>query len=157
MDDAPDRSTFRARLFEVLDEAMRVDAAVCGKICTVDGDQLRLEVQRGLSKHSAERLARLKNGDPYACARAKQLARRVVIPDIRRDPQGGPYEVLGPSEGFKAVQSTPIVGSDGSVIGTLSTHYSQAYSPSRAASLVLDYCARRAASLIESFRPLPGQ
>jgi hypothetical protein len=48
-----------------------------------------------------------------------------MIEDITKDRYFIPYLSIAQANGYRAVQSTPIIRSDGSVIGVLSTHFAE--------------------------------
>jgi hypothetical protein len=138
-------------LLEILDEAIGVDAAASGKIRILDPRSGRLEisVQRGLSDGFVKIMHAVDPNGPIACARAFRLRHRVAVPDVAKDPHSAAYAAAADGH-FKAVQSTPLIGSGGRPLGTLSTHFARVHHPSKAAGLVLDYLARKAAAAIES-------
>jgi GAF domain-containing protein len=135
----------------ILDEAMKVDAANCGKIRTFNPQTgaLELQVQRGFSDGFVQSFRAVDPDDALASARAFRLRHRVTIPDLRNDPQAQRYLHAALEEGFRAMQATPIVDGGGRVVGTLSTHFPRVHAPSSASALVLDHCATKAAKLIE--------
>ena len=147
------RLELHAALLRVLDEAMKVDEARCGKIRVYNPESGSLEIraQRGFSEDFVKSFAAVDPEDVVACARAFRLRHRVTVPDVIADPQSIAYRRPARDEGFKAMQSTPLIGPSGHVVGTLSTHFPRIHHPSRAAGLVLDYCSTKAAALIEAF------
>lgn len=142
----------QAALLEILDEAMRVDEAACGKIRVYNPQNRTLEItaQRGFSDDFVQSFRAVHADEALACARAFRQGRRVTVPNVLTDPLAGPYREPAREEGFKAFQSTPLIGHGGKVVGTLSTHFPRVHQPSTAAQLVLDYLSTKAASLIES-------
>ena len=154
------RSNLHAALLEILDEALTVDQAACGKIRVYDpvSDSLEIRAQRGFSDGFVNSFRAVSKDEPVACARAFRLRHRVTVPDISADPLAEPYRAAARDEGFKAMQVTPLIGTGGRVVGTLSTHFPRIHHPSASAALVLDYLSRKAASIIEAlFAPRVGQ
>lgn len=141
----------RHRLDEVLDEAISADDAASGKIRVKDpGTQgLRTCAHRGLSYEYLERFGMHEPDDRSLCAEAVKRRRRVVVPDICRDEQWLELAEQGKCDGFRGMQSTPIVSSAGEIVGTITTLFRGPHRPSKSAELVLDYCARKAADIIE--------
>jgi GAF domain-containing protein len=150
-----DRLKLHAALLEVLDEAMKVDEAACGKIRIYDPDSRSLEIlaQRGFSEAFVRSFGAVDTKDGLPCARAFRLRHRVAIPDVTRDPQAGPYRDYATHEGFRAMQVTPVMDGHGQVLGTLSTHFPRVHHPSTAGGVLLDYLSRRVASLLQTFAP----
>ena len=142
-------------LLEVLDEAMHVDDAACGKIRVYNplSGSLDIRVQRGLSDEFVASFGAVREDEPSPCARAFRLKHRVSIPDITQDPRSSVYRAAAEAEGFKAVQATPLITPNGRVVGTLSTHFPKVHHPSGAAATVLDHWAQKAALLIERLDP----
>ena len=142
----------QAALLEVLEEAMSVDEAACGKIRVYNPQTRALEItaQRGFSEDFVESFRAVDADEELACARAFRLRRRVTVPNVSTDPNAQPYREPAREEGFKAYQATPLIGPDGSVVGTLSTHFPRVHQPSTSAQLVLDYLSGKAALLVAS-------
>jgi len=139
-----------AALLEVLDEAMSVDQAACGKIRVYNpqAGTLDIQAQRGFSEEFVRSFRAIDADDDLACARAFRLRRRVTVANVSTDPQAAPYREPAREEGFKALQSTPLIAPDGRAVGTLSTHFARVHMPSASAAMVLDFLSARAASLI---------
>jgi len=149
------RSKLHGALLKILDEALAVDHAACGKIRVYEpaSESLEIRAQRGFSDDFVNSFRAVSKEEALACARAFRLRRRVTVPDVSADPQSAAFRAAARSEGFRAMQSTPLIGSRGHVIGTLSTHFARVHSPSTAAALVLDYLSQKAASVIEEHLP----
>lgn len=139
-------------LLQVLDEALSVDDAACGKIRVYNPQTGALEIraQRGFSEQFVQAFRAVDADEELACARAFRLRRRVTVPNVSVDPLTAPYREPAREEGFKALQATPLIGRDGRVVGTLSTHFPKVHAPSVAAGLVLDYLSSKAAALVET-------
>src|SRR5262249_31388354 len=90
-------------------------------------------------------------GESASCGEALAVARRVVIEDVTRSPlfaSRPSLEVLLDAK-VRAVQSTPLRGGSGKVLGIVSTHFSAPYRPSGADLGARDSLARQAADLLE--------
>ena len=142
----------QAALLEVLEEAMSVDEAAFGKIRVYNPQTHALEItaQRGFSDDFVQSFRAIDTDEEVACARAFRMRRRVTVPNVSHDPLAKTYRELAREEGFKAFQATPLIGPDGKVVGTLSTHFPRVHQPSTSAQLVLDYLSGKAALLIAS-------
>jgi GAF domain-containing protein len=149
----------QAALLEVLEEAMSVDEAACGKIRLYNPQSRTLDItaQRGFSDDFVQSFRAIDADEELACARAFRLRRCVTVPNVSTDPLARPYRESARGEGFKAFQSTPLIGPDGRVVGTLSTHFPRVHHPSTSAQLVLDYLSAKAAALIASLGGPPPQ
>ena len=87
--------------------------------------------------------------DDCACGRALRLRKRVIVSDIAEDPYFAPYLETAARAGFRAVQSTPMVGAGGHVVGVLSTHFANPRRLARDVAEALDQLAAEAGQLIE--------
>jgi len=90
-------------------------------------------------------------GETSACGAAMARGRRVVVPDVAADPifAGTRAGEILLEAGIQAVQSTPIVSSDGRVIGMLSTHYESTGEPPEADLAAYAAIAGNAAARLE--------
>jgi len=109
----------------VLDWAIAETRADFGNIQLVhprDGS-LRIVAQRGLPAPFLQFFRIVKN-DMSLCAHAMKKAAQVVVPDVTTSRlfSESARRTMLESEAL-AVQSTPILSSDGCVLGVLSTHY----------------------------------
>lgn len=148
-------SEARTSILEALNTAIEVDHAAKGNVQVLDRARGALEIvaHRGFDSSFLQLFQAVRADEPSACSRALLLRRRVAIHDITEDPLFWPYLSISQANGFRAVQSTPIIGSAGSVIGILSTHFATVHHLSEAGGVALDDCAARLARLIEG---VPG-
>jgi GAF domain-containing protein len=153
-------SKFHMSLLQVLDEAIKIDGAAKGNVQLVDGAHgiLHMVVHRGFDPSFVQTFGHVRVDEPTSCARAARYRHRVIIPDIARDLLFGPYLTICKENGFRALQSTPIIGEDGLLKGVFSTHFAKPHHLSDTASRALGDCASKLARLItaqekESFRP----
>jgi len=68
--------------------------------------------------------------DGSACARAVRAHTPIVIADVLCDAEFAPYRAVALENGFRAVQSTPLVSSSGAFLGVVSTHFPLPHRPS---------------------------
>ncbi len=90
--------------------------------------------------------------DCSACARALQSGKRIIIADVQADADYASIRATAAAAGYRAVQSTPLIGHDGSVLGMLSTHYANPYQPTARELALLDMYCRLAANFIMRVR-----
>ena len=86
-----------------------------------------------------------------ACGMALQAGRRVVVSDVTNSPifrSTDTLEVLLDA-GVRSVQSTPLVGTSGTVLGMLSTHYRAVGKLASRDMRIVDHFAGRATAIIE--------
>lgn len=140
------------KLRPILEDAMRPDGAEFGKIRLAQPDKgtLEVHVHQGFSEAFIETFRELPIDDPAPSAQAARLGRRVTIPDLEKKEQiDSAFLAAALEEGVRAMQATPIVSPSGEVLGTLATHFTKPYLATMASRIVLDFCAARAAAIIE--------
>ena len=132
-------------LDNLLNGAMDVMSADMGNIQLLDADKntLRIVVHRGFEAPFLAFFSAVDGLDNSACAFALYTAQRIVVSDIAASPffVGKRSGDVMREAGVRAVQSTPLVGSNGKLKGMLSTHWRApckpgAYAFSRLDSLI---------------------
>lgn len=141
-------------LHEVLDAAISLMDADKGNIQLFDANHrmLRIAAQRGFDESFLRYFSEVDDEHESACGRALTLGQRVVIPDIEQEGVSSPLREVAHEAGYLAVQSTPLLGQNGSPMGMLSTHWRLPTQPSEQALRMLDLYARQAAQFIERSR-----
>lgn len=141
-------------LHEVLDAAISLMDADKGNIQLFDANHrmLRIAAQRGFDESFLRYFSEVDGEHESACGRALTLGQRVVIPDIEQEGVSSPLREVAHEAGYLAVQSTPLLGQNGSPMGMLSTHWRLPTQPSEQALRMLDLYARQAAQFIERSR-----
>ena len=138
-------------LDEMLSAAIELLGADKGDIQLLDTSQgvLKIAAQRGFSPAFLERFRELPAEADTSCGRALRSGGRVVIEDTEADEAYAPHRQAAAGEGYRAVQSTPLVGRAGTVLGMISAHFRNAHRPSPEDLQNLDLYARQAAGFIE--------
>src|SRR5262249_28914535 len=111
--------------------------------------ELRIAVNRGFKQEFLDLFNVVQAADDSACGRALRSGERIVIEDVEVDTLYQPFRIAARLAGYRAVQSTPIVGREGKPLGILSTHFHSVHRPSREDLLLLDLYVREAADIIE--------
>jgi len=120
------QSHVTAQFDRFLDEAIAVIGAEMGSVQVLDPVTgcLRIVASRGFDAPFLDFFAVVPYGDHCACSAAAKRADRVIVPDIERSPlfarQSG--DVLREA-GVRSVQSTPLVGRTGNIMGMVSAHW----------------------------------
>ncbi len=138
-------------LEEIVDAAIAVTGADMGNIHLPDHatGRLRIAASRGFARPFLEFFGTVPEGR-FACGAALQSGERVVIGDVEESPVfAGPALEVMRAAGARAVQSTPLFGRSGRLVGMLSTHYRAPRLPAERDLRVLDLLARQAADWIE--------
>jgi signal transduction histidine kinase len=129
-------------LNDALDAVMELQGANFGNVQLYDSNRESLVIvaHRNLSSEFLSRFA-LARGGGLACGRSLSARSRVVIEDVDMDEDFAPYRDIAASVGFRSLQSTPLVGHRGNVVGVLSTHFSERHRPSEFELRMTDlYC-----------------
>jgi len=112
------------------------------------GNVLRLVAQVGFDPDAVADLKEVSPADDWVCAHAMRSRTRIVIEDIEKE-DSALLRALGRSAGFRAVQSTPMIGRNGALLGMISTHFSQPRTLMPSEEGFLDLYARQIADFIE--------
>jgi len=139
-------------LQEIVDAAIEITAADMGNIQLFDPESgtLRIVASRGLGLPFLEFFQTVHAGHG-TCGGATHNGDRVVVEDITTSPMfaGTPLLDIYLASGIRAVQSTPLIGRSGQLVGMLSTDYRVPRRPADRDLSVLDTLARQAADWIE--------
>lgn len=138
-------------LDEILAATVVLQTADFGHLQLFDSrtGSLRIVAQRGFSQRYLQYFQTMSADDSSAAGRALRAGNRVIIEDVQQNAAYEPHLEVAEHEGYRAVQSTPIIGRDGGVKGMLSTHFRQPHCPPEADLQLTDLYVRLAADLIE--------
>lgn len=108
-----------------IDEAMRLDGAQFGTLQIYDerSEGLIILAQRNFRAEYLRPFTLIKPGEGSLSGRCFAEGRTIVVEDVNEDPGFKGRRELAREGGFKAVQSSPLKGRSGNVIGVLSTHF----------------------------------
>ena len=139
-------------LMALLNAAVKSTRADMGNIqlCDPTASRLTIHVQQGFDRPFLEFFDSVHSGQA-ACGMALEAVQRVVVPDVTDSPVFGSPDILEVllDARVRCVQSTPLVGESGSVLGMLSTHYRAAGKLAEGDLELIDHFARRAAAALE--------
>ncbi len=139
-------------LLEIVDAAIAITSADMGNIQFLDrgSGALKIVASRGCEAPFLEFFDAVHEGQG-SCGTAMRHDERTVVEDVTTSPifVGTPSLGAVLAAGIRAVQSTPLVGRSGQVVGMLSTHYRTPRCPADRDLHVVDLLARQAADWIE--------
>jgi signal transduction histidine kinase/ActR/RegA family two-component response regulator len=143
-----------AGLNEMLSATIELLGAQMGNIQIVDPSRqvLRIAAQRGFRTDFLEFFAEVSTEDDSACGRALRSGGRIMIEDVEVDGPYAPLRAIARAAGYRAVQSTPLIGRDGAPLGMLSTHWARPHRLSDSDLRRLDLHVRQATDFIERCR-----
>jgi PAS domain S-box-containing protein len=138
-------------LVAILDAAIAISEADFGTVQILDaatGD-LKIVAHRGLPDAWLEFWNNV-SGGRGACGTALQRGERVIVEDVTKSPifLGSDALAVQSSVGIRAVQSTPLIGRSGELLGMFSTHWRAPHRPSDGTLRLLDLLAREASEVI---------
>jgi PAS domain S-box-containing protein len=110
---------------------------------------LRIVAQRGFTPDVLDDFHDVSAQDDSTGGRALRLGERLVVEDIETETPCAPSRPMIRAAGYRAVQSTPLIGRDGRGLGVISTHFTAEHRPSDPELHRLDLYARQAADFIE--------
>jgi PAS domain S-box-containing protein len=143
-------------LEEIVDLAISITHADQGNIQLLDPAARRLKVAayRGHERWWLDFFESVAEGQGASCGAALQQGGRVIVEDVTTSPVfvGTPALEVQLGAGIRAVQSTPLFGSSGDLVGMISTHFRTPHRPDERDLRLLDLLARQAADMIERVR-----
>lgn len=147
-----------AELKESLDAIVRMvqehDPTSLGSILLLEKDgTVRTASAPDLPKAYADGINGLKIG-PRAgsCGTAMYRRERVIVEDVLTDPLWDGYQEVAITHGFRACWSEPIIGSDGTVLGSLAMYHASVRAPTKLELQLIDSAAHLAGIAIERTR-----
>jgi len=141
-------------LEQMIDAGRILLAADFGNIQLLNQGKQVLEIvaQRGFQPEFLEHFREVSAAEASACGRSLRARERTVIEDVNTDPDYAPHRMIAAAAGYRAVQSTPLFGSDGQPIGMFSTHFRNPHRPPEEDLARFDLYANQAAQFIERMR-----
>lgn len=107
--------TLREGLEEMLTATIALLGADMGNVQLLDAADgvLRIVAQRGFDRPFLDFFREVSAPDDSACGRALRAGERQVIPDVELDAAFASLLPIARTAGFRAVQSTPLIGREG--------------------------------------------
>jgi GAF domain-containing protein len=138
-------------LYALLDAALRHTDADMGNVQLFDPARgLHIAAQRGFHQPFLDFFAWVRD-DRSACGTAAARAQPITVPDVARSAifGSGPARKVVLDAHARAVQSFPLVGSGGQLLGVFSTHYHKPGRPRASDSRLLAVLTRAAARALQ--------
>ena len=152
---AKDGNDVHGCLGEILKVAIEISGADRGDIQLLDAEsgKLTLATQSGFEEPFLEFSANVDDESP-ACGLAMQSHQRVVVEDIAESEifAGKPSLQVMLDAGVRAVQSTPLISSGGTLLGMISTLFEDPRRPTEQELRLMDLLARQSADYLERRR-----
>ena len=146
--------TLHEGLDEMLAATIELLGADFGNVQLLDDRRkvLLIAAHRGFEQEFLDFFQEVAAEHDSACGRALRTAEQIIVEDVETDALFQPLLPMARKAGFRAVQSTPLVGRDGRPLGMLSTYFRTPHHPSPQDLRRLDLYVRQAADFIERSR-----
>jgi PAS domain S-box-containing protein len=141
-------------LHEILEVAIAITGANKGNIQLLDPEVgLLIAVHRGFGPAFLKYFECVRD-DPSSCSAAMQSGEPIIVEDVTTSEifVGQPSMNALIDEGVRAVISTPLMSTAGTVLGVISTHFGEPHRCSERELSLLDLLARQAADYLEHKR-----
>lgn len=131
-----------ATLNRICGEAEALARGIVCSILTLDGEgRLHPAAGPSLPAYYSDALDNLPAGpDMGSCGTAAYLGKPVIVRDIEHDPRWEKFKGLALPLGFRACWSSPILRSDGRVIGTFAFYYRETRGPTLLEKSIVEIC-----------------
>lgn len=141
-------------LTEMLNAVIELVEADKGNIQLLDPRKrvLTIAAQHGFQQDFLDFYREVSADDPTACGRSLRDGSRIIVEDVETDSFFATLREVARAAGYRAVISTPLIGSDGEPLGVISTHFSKPHRPSPESLRRLDLYVRQAADFIQRCR-----
>ncbi|HME90138.1 MAG TPA: histidine kinase dimerization/phospho-acceptor domain-containing protein, partial [Myxococcaceae bacterium] len=137
----------------VLDAAMDLTGAPRGTLQVYDSatESLHIVCSRGFERDFLDFFAIVERQNGSFGRAMSFSGERVIVEDVRKSPlfMGTQAASVLEAAQVRAVQSTPLLGRDGNLLGIISTQWAEPHHPDDSAFRMFDLLAREAADLIE--------
>ncbi len=141
-------------LSESLNTAIGLLGAQFGSVQVFDADSHKLKImaQRGFQPEFLKSFDSIGSEDNSSCGRALRSHASVLIEDVAADPDYAPYHAAAAVAGYRAVQSEPLLGKDGKLVGVLSVHFREVHRFTDRDRQIGALIAQQAADLVMAHR-----
>ena len=129
--------TFEKAAWVILDDVVALHGAEFGTLQFPARGDLLLAAHRGFKPPFLKVFQRVSKDDGCVCGQALRRGCTVVVPDVEQDADFAAFRQAAREAGFRAVQSTPLLLRDGTLMGLVSTHFSRVHEPTRIEMQVL--------------------
>lgn len=123
--------TFAAAISTILADVVALHGAEFGNVQLVAGDKLLIVAEHGLRAPFLLAFREVRTTDGCACGRAWQTGHPIVLEDVELDESFAPFREIAKEAGFRSVQSTPLIASDSTPLGMVSTQFANPYVPTK--------------------------
>lgn len=114
-------------LESVLDKALAIHKTRMGLVQLVDraSGLLVIVCQRGFDADFLAYFSTMPTDGGCACGQSYRTGEAAVLVDTELDEAFAPHRAVAAAAGFRSLQSTPILATNGALLGVLSTHFAE--------------------------------
>ena len=140
-------------LNNLLQQAMILNKTKTATLQIINKKDLSLEIaaSSGLSYEFIDHFQRVRINDGSVCARALEKGETIFIENVIHDRSFSAHLYVALRNNITAVQSTPMITSNGNTVGMISTHFKLSRKPSKVEIEKFETFCRNAADRIEEF------
>src|SRR5262249_43521984 len=143
-------------LQQILDAAISLARADKGTVQLFDftAHAFRFAAQRGFQAPFLKYFEKVREDTPTASSAALKSGAQVIVEDVMTDKifAGHPSEQVLLDEGVRSVIATPLKNSEGSILGTIATHFRQPHRPAERDLHFVSLLARQSADYLQRKR-----
>jgi two-component sensor histidine kinase len=147
-----ERNSFEDCLAEITKTAIAISEADKGNLQLFDiaSGSLTIVAQQGFEGNFLKFFSSVRGNDA-ACGAAMRTAKQIIVDDVLTSDVfvGQPAQKVLLEATVRAVVSTPLMSSKGSLLGVLSTHFTRPLNPSERQLRLINILARQAADYLE--------
>jgi two-component sensor histidine kinase len=147
-----ERNSFEDCLAEITKTAIAISEADKGNLQLFDAasGSLTIVAQQGFQDNFLKFFACVRGNDA-ACGAAMHTAKQIIVDDVLTSEifVGQPAQKVLLGAAVRAVVSTPLMSSKGTLLGVLSTHFTRPLNPSERQLRLINILARQAADYLE--------
>ena len=137
--------TFEGAVARILADVVALHGAEFGNVQLAAGAKLIIVAEHGLRAPFLLAFREVRTTDGCACGRAWQTGEPLVVADVDLDEPYVPFRHIAKEAGYRSVQSTPLIASDGMPVGMVSTLFANQYVPTNIEMAICKaYCATAA-------------
>lgn len=122
-------ATFEDAIATILADVVALHGAEFGNVQLAAEGKLIIVAEHGFRAPFLFAFDEVEAADGCACGRALQTGEQIIVADVELDPSYAPYRHIAREAGYRSVQSTPLIATDGTRLGMVSTHFANQYVP----------------------------
>jgi GAF domain-containing protein len=145
--------TFETAVTTILADLVALHGAEFGNVQLAAGAKLIIVAEHGLRAPFLSAFREVQTTDGCACGRAWQTGNPIIVANVDLDEPYAPFRDIAKEAGYRAVQSTPLITSDGQRLGMASTLFANPYVPTE---IEMAVCKAYCTSAADHFQVLLG-